>query len=109
MTDITDFNASELSERIHQGQFSCTEVMQAYLQRIQALNPAMAALLGAPAGQLHGRALGSVAPQLAQALLQRRLKILAVDAPATLQTLLTAVLQQAQTRRQAKQQHKRSA
>ena len=33
-------------------------------QRIQALNPAMAALLGAPAGQWHGRALGSVAPQL---------------------------------------------
>ena len=33
-------------------------------QRIAALNPAMAALLGAPAAQLHGRALGSVAPQL---------------------------------------------
>ena len=31
-------------------------------QRIQALNPAMAALLGAPAAQWHGRALGSVAP-----------------------------------------------
>ena len=64
-------------------------------QRIQALNPAMAALLGAPAAQWHGRVLGSVA----QALLQRRLKTLAVDAPATLQTLLTAVLQQAQTHR----------
>ncbi|WP_027994233.1 propionate catabolism operon regulatory protein PrpR [Simplicispira psychrophila] len=33
-------------------------------QRIQALNPAMAALLGAPAAQWHGRALGVVAPQL---------------------------------------------
>lgn len=33
-------------------------------QRIQALNPTMAALLGTPAGQLHGRALDDVAPQL---------------------------------------------
>ena len=33
-------------------------------QRIQALNPTMAALLGTPAEQLHGRALGAVAPQL---------------------------------------------
>ncbi len=33
-------------------------------QRIQALNPAMAALLGTPAEQLHGRTLGAVAPQL---------------------------------------------
>ncbi len=33
-------------------------------QRIQALNPAMAALLGVPAEPLHGRALGTVAPQL---------------------------------------------
>ena len=33
-------------------------------QRIQALNPTMAGLLGTPAGQLHGRALGAVAPQL---------------------------------------------
>ncbi len=33
-------------------------------QRIQALNPTMAALLGTPAKQLHGRALGAVAPQL---------------------------------------------
>ncbi|MGP1630393.1 MAG: propionate catabolism operon regulatory protein PrpR, partial [Giesbergeria sp.] len=42
-------------------------------QRIQALNPAMAALLGTPAEQLHGRALGAVAPQLDMAgtLLQR--------------------------------------
>ena len=33
-------------------------------QRIQALNPAMAALLAMPAEQLHGRVLGAVAPQL---------------------------------------------
>ena len=33
-------------------------------QRIQALNPTMAALLGTSAQQLHGRALGTVAPQL---------------------------------------------
>ena len=33
-------------------------------QRIEALNPAMAALLGAPAQQLHGRVLAAVAPQL---------------------------------------------
>lgn len=33
-------------------------------QRIQALNPTMAALLGAPPELLHGRALGAVAPQL---------------------------------------------
>ncbi len=45
MTDITDFNASELSERIHQRQISCTEVMQAYLQRIQELNPRFNAIV----------------------------------------------------------------
>jgi len=33
-------------------------------QRIQALNPTMAALLGTPAESLHGRALSAVAPQL---------------------------------------------
>ena len=33
-------------------------------QRIQALNPTMAVLLGAQPEQLHGRALGAVAPQL---------------------------------------------
>ena len=42
-------------------------------QRIQALNPTMAALLGTPAEQLYGRALSDVAPQLdmAATLLQR--------------------------------------
>jgi len=53
MTDITDFNASELSERIHQRQISCTEVMQAYLQRIEKLNPRYNAIVNlAPADQL---------------------------------------------------------
>ena len=33
-------------------------------QRIEALNPAMAALLGTPAKQLHGQKLSAVAPQL---------------------------------------------
>ena len=57
MTDITDFNASELSERIHQGQFSCTEVMQAYLQRIQALNPRYNAIVNlAPSDTLLAQA-----------------------------------------------------
>ncbi|MGV0961366.1 MAG: amidase [Limnohabitans sp.] len=45
MTDITDFNASELSERIHQRQVSCTEVMQAYLERIERLNPRFNAII----------------------------------------------------------------
>jgi amidase len=39
MTDITDLNACELSEFIHQRQVSCAEVMQAYLSRIHQLNP----------------------------------------------------------------------
>ena len=45
LTDITDFNASELSERIHQRQVSCTEVMQAYLARIERLNPRFNAIV----------------------------------------------------------------
>ena len=45
MTHITDFNASELSERIHQRQVSCTEVMQAYLERIEQLNPRFSAIV----------------------------------------------------------------
>jgi amidase len=45
MTDITDFNASELSDCIHQRQVSCSEVMQAYLHRIQALNTRFNALV----------------------------------------------------------------
>ena len=45
MTDVTDFNASELSERIHARQLSCTEVMQAYLSRIERLNPTYNAIV----------------------------------------------------------------
>ena len=45
MTDITDFNASELSERIHQRQVSCVDVMNAYLQRIEKLNPTYNAIV----------------------------------------------------------------
>ena len=45
ITDITDFNASQLSERIHQRQVSCTEVMQAYLKRIERLNPRFNAIV----------------------------------------------------------------
>ena len=57
MTDITDFNASELSERIHQRRISCTEVMQAYLQRIQALNPRYNAIVNlAPSDTLLAQA-----------------------------------------------------
>ncbi len=36
---ITNFNASELSEHIHARQLSCTDVMQAYLERMDRLNP----------------------------------------------------------------------
>jgi amidase len=39
MTNITDLLASQLSEKIHSRDLSCTEVMQAYLERIAALNP----------------------------------------------------------------------
>ena len=57
MTDITDFNASELSERIHQRQLSCAEVMQAYLQRIEALNPRYNAIVNlAPTDRLMAQA-----------------------------------------------------
>jgi amidase len=45
ITDITDFNASELSERIQQRQVSCTEVMQTYLKRIERLNPRFNAIV----------------------------------------------------------------
>ncbi len=38
-SSITDLSASTLSERIHAREVPCVEVMQAYLQRIEALNP----------------------------------------------------------------------
>jgi amidase len=44
-TSITDLNASELSERIHARQISCVEVMQAYLHRIERLNPTYNAIV----------------------------------------------------------------
>ena len=37
--DLTDLDASALSEAIHARQVSCTQVMQAYLERIHRLNP----------------------------------------------------------------------
>ena len=43
-------------------------------QRIQALNPTMAALLGTPPERLHGRSLGAVAPQLDMAATLRHLE-----------------------------------
>lgn len=42
---ITDFDASQLSSRIHARQVSCTEVMQAYLDRIEQLNPVYNAIV----------------------------------------------------------------
>ncbi len=36
---ITDWDASALSDAIHARQVSCREVMQAYLERIERLNP----------------------------------------------------------------------
>ncbi len=44
-TDIPHLSASELSERIHERQVSCTEVMQAYLERIGRLNPVYNAIV----------------------------------------------------------------
>ncbi len=43
--DITALDASALSEAIHARRFSCREVMQAYLARIQRLNPKYNALV----------------------------------------------------------------
>ena len=54
---ITDWNASELSEQIHARRISCTEVMQAYLQHIEALNPTYNAIVNlAPADALLAQA-----------------------------------------------------
>ena len=54
MTDpITDLDASQLSNALHARQVSCVEVMQAYLQRINALNPTYNAIVNlAPADTL---------------------------------------------------------
>ena len=58
MTDtITDLDASQLSEAIHARQVSCTDVMQAYLARIDQLNPTYKAIVNlAPANTLLAQA-----------------------------------------------------
>ena len=42
---ITDWSAHQLSQAIHARQVSCLEVMQAYLRRIGAVNPAVNAIV----------------------------------------------------------------
>ena len=44
-SDITDLSAHALSQAIHSKQFSCREVVQAYLQRIAAVNPRVNAII----------------------------------------------------------------
>ncbi len=44
-TDLTSLSASQLSAAIKQGQVSCVEVMQAYLQRIHRYNPVYNAIV----------------------------------------------------------------
>ena len=57
MTCPTDLDASDLSQAIHARRISCTEVMQAYLQRIEALNPTCNAIVNlAPADALMAQA-----------------------------------------------------
>ncbi len=54
---ITDLDACELSQHIHARQVSCVEVMQAYLQRIERLNPVYNAIVNqAPADTLMSQA-----------------------------------------------------
>jgi amidase len=45
MPPITELDAHALSEAIHSKLFSCREVMQAYLQRIAAVNPQVNAII----------------------------------------------------------------
>ena len=45
MVDITDWDATALSQRIHQREVSCTEVMRAYLDRSHRLNPTYNAIV----------------------------------------------------------------
>ncbi len=45
-SDITHFSALDLSTAIHSGDVSCVEVMQAYLARIDAVNPIYNAIVG---------------------------------------------------------------
>ena len=44
--DITALDACALSAALHRRELSCREVMQAYLARIDALNPKFNALVG---------------------------------------------------------------
>lgn len=44
--DITAFSALDLSAAIHNGEVSCVEVMQAYVQRIHHVNPVYNAIVG---------------------------------------------------------------
>ncbi|WP_353622869.1 hypothetical protein [Aliirhizobium terrae] len=43
--EITALSATSLSEAIHDGRASCVEVMQAYLKRIERLNPSVNAIV----------------------------------------------------------------
>ena len=45
IVEITDLSAHALSQAIHRKQFSCREVMQAYLQRIADVNPQVNAII----------------------------------------------------------------
>src|SRR3569623_296314 len=55
--DITDFDASTLSRRIHAREVSCRDVMQAFLARIHRLNPTYNAIVNlAPDEQLLAQA-----------------------------------------------------
>jgi amidase len=45
ITDIVDLSGRALSQAIHSKQFSCREVMQAYLRRIADVNPRVNALI----------------------------------------------------------------
>lgn len=45
MPDITSLSATQLSEAIHARQFSCVAVMQAFLDRIDKVNPAIDAIV----------------------------------------------------------------
>ncbi|MFK7994791.1 MAG: amidase [Granulosicoccus sp.] len=45
MTALTDFSAVELSTKIESSEISCVELMSAYLDRIEAINPALNAIV----------------------------------------------------------------
>ncbi|MBI5277408.1 MAG: amidase [Burkholderiales bacterium] len=57
MSALTDFDASELSTRIHAREVSCREAMHAYLDRIHRLNPVFNAIVNlSPADELVAQA-----------------------------------------------------